>query len=155
MAVITGASTILGRALAQTFYRAGCKVILVGPNEDELEQIRAHLFSLRPKDVPVYQPECVAISFINETSYDIVQEKAATILEQCGQVDYLIHNSTICTRSDILSSTLETDIRVMNVNYFGPVALTKGEQEWKYEQNQQQQQENSRNIHNNDNQKKK
>lgn len=122
---------MLGRALAKTFYRAGCKVILVGPNEEELEQIRGHLFSLRPKSVPVYQPECVALPFSNEPSYDIVQEKAATILEQCGQVDFLIHSSTICTRSDILSSTLETDIRVMNVNYFGPIAITKGELELK------------------------
>lgn len=101
-------------------------MILVGPNEDELERVRIHLFSLRPKDVPVYQPECVALD-VNEISYDIVQEKAAGILEQSGQVDFLVHSSTICTRSDVLSSTLDSDIRVMNVNYFGPVALTKGE----------------------------
>lgn len=116
---------MLGQALAQTFYRAGCKVVLVGPSESELERIRSHLFALRPLDVPVYQPECVALD-LSEISYDVVQEKAASILEQSGQVDYLIHNSTICTRADILSSALDTDVRVMNVNYFGPVALTKG-----------------------------
>lgn len=125
MAVITGASTILGEAIAHTFYRAGCKVILIGPNEDELERVRAHLFSLRPKDVPVYQPECVVMD-LSETSTQIIHEKAAGILEQCGQVDLLINNSTICTRSDVLSSTIDSDIRVMNVNYFGPIALTKG-----------------------------
>lgn len=123
MTVITGASTILGEALALTFYRAGCKLILVGPNESELERVRIHLFSLRPKDVPVYQPEVVAM---DSTDYQTVDEKVASILEQCGQIDILINNSTICTRSDVLSATLDTDIRVMNVNYFSPIAFTKG-----------------------------
>lgn len=123
MAVITGATTILGEAIAHTFYRAGCKMILVGPNEQELERVRVHLFSLRPKDVPVYQPECVAVDLTDTAS---IESKVAGILEQCGQVDILINNSSISTRSDVLSSNIESDIRVMNVNYFGPIAFTKG-----------------------------
>nr|AEG42071.1 putative short-chain dehydrogenase [Mayetiola destructor] len=121
--VITGASTILGEALAQTFYRAGCKLILVGPNESELERVRIHLFSLRPNDVPVYQPDVVAMDSMD---FQTIDEKVASILEQCGQVDILINNSTVCTRSDVLSAKLDTDIRVMNVNYFSPIAFTKG-----------------------------
>lgn len=53
-------------------------------------------------------------------------EKVAEIIELCGQIDILINNSTICTRSDVLSTNVDADIRVMNVNYFGPLAFTKG-----------------------------
>lgn len=114
---------MLGEAIACRFYTAGCKIILVGPNERELERVRVHLISLRPKDVPVYQPECVTLD-LTDTSE--VPSKMAGILEQCGQVDILVNNANICTRSDVMSSALDTDIRVMNINYFGPIAFTKG-----------------------------
>lgn len=114
---------MLGEAIARRFYTAGCKIILVGPNEHELERVRGHLISLRPKDVPVYQPECVTMD-LNDISD--VPSKTAGILEQCGQVDILVNNANICTRSDVLSSALDTDVRVMNINYFGPIAFTKG-----------------------------
>lgn len=114
---------MLGEAIARKFYTAGCKIILVGPNETELERVRVHLVSLRPKDVPVYQPECLTLD-LTDTSE--VPTKTAGILEQCGQVDILVNNASICTRSDVMSSALDTDIRVMNINYFGPIAFTKG-----------------------------
>lgn len=124
MVIITGASTLLGEALAQSFYGAGAKVVLVGPNQQEIERVRNQLFSLRPKDVPVYQPEIVPMK-INENEF-IVEEIVADIMETCGQVDILINNSTIYTRSDVLSTNIDDDIRVMNVNYFAPIAITKG-----------------------------
>lgn len=114
---------MLGEEIARKFYTAGCKVILVGPNETELERVRIHLVSLSPKDVPMYQPECVTLD-LTDTSE--VPSKTAGILEQCGQVDILVNNASICTRSDVMSSALDTDIRVMNINYFGPIAFTKG-----------------------------
>lgn len=41
--VITGASSGLGEALAHSFYRAGCKVVLAARREDELERVRKDL----------------------------------------------------------------------------------------------------------------
>lgn len=99
-------------------------MVLVGPNRLELERVRSQLFSIRPKDVPVYQPE-VMLMESNGPEF-AVQDKVAEIIELCGQVDILINNSTICTRSDALSVNIDDDIRVMNVNYFAPIAITKG-----------------------------
>lgn len=123
MVVITGASSVLGEAIVRRFYIAGCKVILVGPNEQELERVRIHLLSIRLKDVPMYQPECVTLDLADRTE---VNGRVAGILEQCGQVDILVNNANISTRSDVMSTTLETDIRVMNINYINPIAFTKG-----------------------------
>lgn len=121
--VISGASSVLGEAISRRFYSAGCKVILMGPNELELERIRSHLISLRPKQVPVYQPECVPLDLSNTSR---VSETVAGVLEQCGQIDVLVNNANISTRAEVLSTPHDTDTRVMNINYFGPVALTKG-----------------------------
>lgn len=124
MVVLTGANTQFGEALARAFYATGCKMVLVGPDRQELERVRSQLFSLRPKDIPVYQPECVPME-INELEF-AASEKAAEIIELCGQIDILINNSTICPRTDVLSTNIDDDIRVMNVNYFAPLAFTKG-----------------------------
>ncbi|XP_031631317.1 dehydrogenase/reductase SDR family protein 7-like [Contarinia nasturtii] len=122
--VLTGANTPLGEALAISFYAAGAKLVLVGPDQTDLERTRTHLFSLRPKNVPVYQPEVVAMDASSPTEFS-AQEVVAEIMETCGQVDILINNSMTEVRSDILSTNIEEDIRVMNVNYFGVIAFVK------------------------------
>lgn len=123
MVVITGASSALGQSLAHTFYNAGCKVVLVSRREHELNRIRSQLTSNRPHNVPIYQPETIVLDLEDIGS---LGGQAAKILDKCGQVDILINNGSTIARSDVLSANVDVDIRVMNVNYFGAVALTKG-----------------------------
>lgn len=123
MVVITGASSGLGEALASAFYRGGCKVVLVDQQEADLERIRLRLTAERPKDVPIYQPDTVSADL---TDLAGIPEKVTEILEECGQIDILINNASLSARSDVLSTDINVDVRVMNVNYFGTVALTKG-----------------------------
>lgn len=123
MVVITGATSALGQSLAHRFYNAGCKVVLVSRREHELARIRSQLVSSRPNNVPIYQPETVVLDLDDVQS---LPAKAAEILDKCGQVDVLLNNGSTTARSDVLSSDVDVDIRVMNVNYFGTVALTKG-----------------------------
>lgn len=47
------------------------------------------------------------------------------ILEIFGHIDILVNNGGVSVRSDIASSTIDVDIKVMMVNYFGSVAMTK------------------------------
>lgn len=121
--MITGASSALGQSLAHTFYNAGCKVVLVSRREHELNRIRSQLISNRPNNVPIYQPEVIVLDLEDTAS---MSSHAAHILDKCGQVDILINNGSTTARSDVLSANVDVDIRVMNVNYFGTVALTKG-----------------------------
>lgn len=121
--VITGASSALGQALAHKFYQAGCKVVLVSRKEHELARLRTQLISNRPSNVPIYQPETIVLDLEDLES---LPGKAAQILDKCGQVDILVNNGSTTARADVLGSDVDVDIRVMNVNYFGTVALTKG-----------------------------
>jgi short-subunit dehydrogenase len=52
-------------------------------------------------------------------------EKVATAISFFGQVDMVLHNGGISQRSLIKDTLLEVDRRLMEVNYFGTVALTK------------------------------
>lgn len=52
-------------------------------------------------------------------------EKVAKILQIFGHVDILVNNGGISVRSDVVSAAIDVDIKVMMVNYFGSVAMTK------------------------------
>lgn len=121
--MITGATSALGQSLAHIFYNAGCKVVLVSRREHELNRIRSSLVSNRPHNVPIYQPETIVLDLEDTAS---LSSHAAQILDKCSQVDILINNGSTTARSDVLATSVDVDIRVMNVNYFGTVALTKG-----------------------------
>jgi dehydrogenase/reductase SDR family protein 7B len=43
-----------------------------------------------------------------------------------GHVDILINNGGISNRGDILSTDIDVALKIMRVNYFGQMALTKG-----------------------------
>lgn len=44
----------------------------------------------------------------------------------CGRIDILINNGGISHRGSILRTKFEVDKKIMHVNYFGSVVLTKG-----------------------------
>ena len=53
-------------------------------------------------------------------------EKASQrALQECGPIDILINNGGISQRSVVVETRLEVDRRIMEVNFFGAVTLTK------------------------------
>lgn len=119
--LITGASSGLGESLAHVFYRAGCKVILAARRQDELERVRKELLSLENNDV-TYPPVVMPLDLSNLNS---LQEIVDKILKMHNKIDILVNNGGISVRSDVMTSAVDVDVKVMLVNYFGAVALTK------------------------------
>ncbi|KAK9870495.1 hypothetical protein WA026_008052 [Henosepilachna vigintioctopunctata] len=119
--VITGASSGLGEALAHEFYKEGCQVVLCARRRQELDRVRTELLSLpcsRPSHPPIIMP--LDLSDIN--SLPTVVHKILTIT---GQIDILVNNGGISNRGSIVDTKPDVDIKVMLVNYFGSIALTK------------------------------
>jgi len=54
-------------------------------------------------------------------------DKAREAWSMFGQVDLLVNNAGVGSRSPALSTAVTTDRTLMEVNFFGTVALTKGE----------------------------
>jgi len=112
---ITGASSGIGEAAAKKFSKEGYTLILSSRNVSELERVKQSCAF--PQDIRLLPLD------LSETAS--LPEKAATALSFFGSLDLLLHNGGISQRSLIKETQLEVDSRLMEVNYFGTVALTK------------------------------
>ncbi|XP_062967077.1 dehydrogenase/reductase SDR family member 7B isoform X2 [Cynocephalus volans] len=120
--VITGATSGLGKECAKVFYSAGSKLVLCGRNGEALEELIRELTTSRATKVQTHKPCTVTFDL---TDPGAVVAAAAEILQCFGYVDILINNAGISYRGTIIDTTVDVDKRVMETNYFGPVALTK------------------------------
>lgn len=57
---------------------------------------------------------------------DCIPEIVTKIISNIGQIDILINNAGITHRGTILSTNMDVNMKVMQTNYFGTVAITKG-----------------------------
>jgi dehydrogenase/reductase SDR family member 7B len=112
---ITGASSGIGEALAYAVSAAGGKLILSSRRADELERVR--LACSFPDQVKVLAMDLMDIPGL--------AARAAEAIALFGQIDLLVHNGGISQRSLVIETGLDVDRRVMELDYFSYVALTK------------------------------
>lgn len=116
---VTGASSGIGEALAIAFAREGARVVLSSRNERELERVRKAC-EVIPLGMTTH-----LIAPLDLTHQDAVMSVTADVLRRVGHVDVLVHSGGVSQRSLAADTTLSTDRAIMDVNFFGTVALTK------------------------------
>jgi dehydrogenase/reductase SDR family member 7B len=114
---ITGASSGIGEALALAFAEQGAHLILSARNEKELNRVAAQCMAAGAVSALV-QP-------LDLAQADSLAGHVQTVLRQTGKIDVLVNNGGISQRSKALETSIEVDRRLMEVNYFGTVALTR------------------------------
>ncbi|XP_015442112.1 dehydrogenase/reductase SDR family member 7B isoform X6 [Pteropus alecto] len=120
--IITGATSGLGRECARVFFAAGAKLVLCGRNREALEELARELAASQVTEVQTHKPYIVTFDLADPGA---IVAATAKILQCFGYVDVLINNAGISYRGAIIDTTTDVDKRVMETNYFGPVALTK------------------------------
>lgn len=113
---ITGASSGIGAELARLFAAEGARVIISSHEAEELEGVRLDLEKVSKDIFPVV---------FNLGNPEEVAETAQKVLERFGRVDVLMNNGGISTRSEAMETSLEIDRRIMEIDYFSGVILTK------------------------------
>lgn len=112
---ITGASSGIGEASAKKFSKEGFALILSSRKVNELERVKnqcAH-------------PEAIRLLPLDLSDSSDFDRKAAEAIAFFGKIDIVLHNGGISQRSLIKETQLNVDRKLMEVNYFGTVALTK------------------------------
>jgi dehydrogenase/reductase SDR family member 7B len=112
---ITGAGSGIGQALALELSKRGANLILSARSEDKLQAVKnkctqpdkAFVLPFDLADIP---------SFGTQTERAIAFN---------GKIDVLINNGGISQRGAAHETPIEIDRRIMEVNYFGNIALTK------------------------------
>ncbi|GAB1598871.1 dehydrogenase/reductase SDR family protein 7-like [Argonauta hians] len=116
--LITGATSGLGKACAEIFSKAGCHVILAARNLEQLEKVKKELEN-GSNDVST------RILQIDLCDLTLIPQKLAKAVSFFDKIDILINNAGQSYRGQVLETSLEVDQRLMTVNYFGHVAITK------------------------------
>ncbi|XP_071427376.1 dehydrogenase/reductase SDR family member 7B isoform X1 [Pithys albifrons albifrons] len=120
--VITGATSGLGKECAKAFHAAGSKLVLCGRDSEKLKELVQQLSAVKNHRKNTHKPHMVVFDLSDTKT---VLSGAEEILKHVGHVDILINNAGISFRGTIVDTGLDVDKKVMETNYFGPVALTK------------------------------
>lgn len=112
IAVVTGAASGLGRALAQELCRRGATVVVTDINAKGVKQTAAALRS-----------EGCAASAVPSDVSDAAAFNAliAGVIDRHGHIDYLFNNAGVCFPEEILGSEDATWRRTVDVNMWGVV----------------------------------
>jgi dehydrogenase/reductase SDR family protein 7B len=113
---ITGASSGIGEALAKEMAGYGCRLILSARRTEELERVK--------RECRDTNDDITLIPF-DLSSADESEKAVAQVLSHFGTVDYLFNNGGISQRTSVMDTSLEMDRKIMEVNYFSGIILTK------------------------------
>ena len=113
---ITGASSGIGEALVKAFAAQGAKLILSSRRKEELERVKS--------DCKLTNENCLILPLdLSNTSE--IDSLTKIVIEKFGRIDVLVNNGGISQRSLAIETPIEIDRKIMEVNFFGQVAITK------------------------------
>ena len=112
---ITGASSGIGEFLTYALADLGALIVISARNKRELERVRNNC----PDSNKIW------VEPLDVSDFEKIPPLAKKILDQFGQIHYLINNDGISQRALIQDTSFEVDQKIMNVNFLGSVALTK------------------------------
>jgi short-subunit dehydrogenase len=114
--LITGASSGIGKALAEQYAQKGNTLLLAARNFEMLQQIK-DFCSQKGADVHTFQADL--------SRMDEVETFARKVLAGFQQLDILVNCAGISQRSQAEETSEEVDRKIMELNFFSPVKLTK------------------------------
>lgn len=112
---ITGASSGIGEALTYEFANLGAKLVISSRRIEELERVKANC--PKPENIKVYP--------LDLAKHEEIIAISKQILTDVGFIDILVNNGGISQRSLAKNTPLEIDKKIMDINYFGTICLTK------------------------------
>ncbi|MEC7693978.1 MAG: SDR family NAD(P)-dependent oxidoreductase, partial [Bacteroidota bacterium] len=113
---VTGASSGIGKACAESWARRGATVVLSARKAETLDAVAS---PLRDNGADVH------VVTLDLSNSDSLQAVAQHVEEKIGPVDVMVHCGGISQRSKAIETALDVDRRVMEIDYFGTLALTK------------------------------
>ena len=112
---ITGASSGIGEELARQLAIQGAILVLSARNQEKLEGIKDNL-AFHSKHV------VLPLDLEKSTEFELLAEQ---VINRFGKIDILINNGGISQRANAFETSMEVNRKIMEVDFFGNIALTK------------------------------
>lgn len=113
---ITGASSGIGEALALEFAKREARLILSARRAEELKRVGV-LTKLPELDLMILPFD------LSDTSN--ASALMAQVINKFGRIDILINNGGFSQRGSVIETPVELDRKIMEVNYFSHINITK------------------------------
>lgn len=113
---ITGASSGIGEALVYACLKENATVVLSARREEELKRVAAH---------PLSENKNVFILPLDLEHTEDIEKKTEQVVQRYGRIDILINNGGMGHRTKAINTSTAIDRKVMEVNFFGTINLTK------------------------------
>ena len=116
VAIITGGSSGIGKALAFELGRQGAKVVISGRNQQNLFETQSEL----------QKAGIEALAVVGDVTNEAeTKQLIDRTLERFGQIDILINNAGMSMRSMFAEADVDVIKKLMEVNFYGAVHATK------------------------------
>lgn len=116
LAWVTGASSGIGLSITRQLAQEGAKLIISGRRVDELNQLKSECLK--------YTAFCEIVPFDLSVPGEVLNA-ARTVLEKYGPVYLLVNNGGVSQRSKVYETPVEIDRKIMEIDFFSYVTLTK------------------------------
>lgn len=113
---LTGASSGIGEALVYALVKEGAQVLASARNAEKLQKVKENCGS--------QAAQCHVLP-LDITDIERIPELVAEVVVKYGRIDLLINNAGVSQRALVSETPLSLDRKIMEVNYFGMIALTK------------------------------
>lgn len=114
---ITGASSGIGAACACKYAAEGARLVLTSSSAERLEPVAQKCRTLGATEVVVLPYEL--------GDPEGIEELTASAWSAVGGIDIVMLNAGISQRTNVEDTSMEMVRRIMEVNYFAPVAIAK------------------------------
>jgi len=111
---ITGASSGIGEELAYQLSAKGAKVIISSNEAEELKRVKE-----------TCKGEEVFDLYLDQSDLDSLPAKAEEAMAKYGPIDILFNNGGISQRSLVVDTSLESYKRILDIDFFAHVIITK------------------------------
>lgn len=113
---ITGASSGVGEAMVYAFNKEKAKLIISSHEPEELERVKKNCN---------FESEKIFVLPFNLQEHDKIPNIVSTVTEKFKKVDILFNIGGVSQRSLVKDTIIKVDKRIMDINYFGTIILTK------------------------------
>lgn len=120
VAFVTGSTRGIGYQIARLFLQEGVKVVVCGSREETVQQAARQL----EEELSLPEDKIYPIA-LNMKNKEEIRSRVKEVIAKWGRIDILVNNAGITSQKNLVDSTDEEFQEMFDVNFLGPVCLTR------------------------------